>query len=54
MNIANLRQTLETNGNESKANSEFIQRLNHEKDNLNQQIVSCLTSIDLIKRVFIQ
>lgn len=51
MNVANLKQTLETSGNESKANSEFIQRLNNEKDNLNQQIVSCLTTIDLTKRV---
>ncbi|XP_021945460.1 coiled-coil domain-containing protein 170 [Folsomia candida] len=50
MNVANLKQTLETSGNESKANSEFIQRLNNEKDNLNQQIVSCLTTIDLTKR----
>lgn len=51
MNIANLKQTLEATGNESKASGEFIQRLNNEKDNLNQQIVSCLTTIDLIKRV---
>jgi prefoldin subunit 5 len=51
MNNANLKQSLESLGNESKASSEFIQRLNNEKDNLNQQIVSCLTTIDLLKRV---
>lgn len=36
---------------EVKTGNEAISRLNNEKENLNQAIVSYLTTIDLLKRV---
>ncbi|CAG7721056.1 unnamed protein product [Allacma fusca] len=51
LKIATLKQSIESFENENKASSDLINRLNCEKDSLNQQIVSHLTTIDLLKRV---
>jgi len=51
LSMGGLKQSVESFQNESKATADIVNRLSSEKDNLNQQIISYLTNIDLLKRV---